>query len=294
MVKNHSGIFFLTFLLLLYSFVVMGVRDEMVNRELNIKIGYVPPAVVMNVISCDQKNLIAATFISKVISYYGSLSLKSTQVKQLSPELIKVKQVLWSAVKLDPYNMDAYYFIQAVYGWEQRFLSDANAFLEYGIQFRDWDFYMPFFLGFNYSHRGGDYIKAAEYYKRAYYLSGMELMGSLAGKYLYEANDIEKAISYLTVMLKTSRNDAIKKSYERRLQGLESIKLLQSAVDNYFANIGKIPSHLNELVSSGYLESIPVDSYGGDFYIDEFGFVKTTSSFAKGFLRQQAIKKETK
>jgi hypothetical protein len=42
------------------------------------------------------------------------------------------------------------------------------------------------------------------------------------------------------------------------------------------------PRSLEELFQKGYLKEFPVDPYGGKFYIDEMGKVRSTSKFAFG------------
>jgi len=42
------------------------------------------------------------------------------------------------------------------------------------------------------------------------------------------------------------------------------------------------PASINELVTAGFLKSVPKDPYGGEFYLTDKGKVESTSKFAFG------------
>jgi tetratricopeptide (TPR) repeat protein len=110
--------------------------------------------------------------------------------------------MIHGAVQLDPYNMDAYYFGQAILVWDVGKVELANELLDYGMRFRTWDWYLPFFAGFNQAYFLKDYTKAARYYDRAGELSGSDLFKNLAGRYLQESGKTDLALAYLSAMEK--------------------------------------------------------------------------------------------
>jgi len=72
---------------------------------------------------------------------------------------------LVTAVKLDPYNMDAYYFAQSAFTWEVGRVKEVNSVLEYGMKYRTW-IGSCFFVGFNEAYFLKNYAKAANICKR--------------------------------------------------------------------------------------------------------------------------------
>jgi hypothetical protein len=64
-----------------------------------------------------------------------------------------------------------------------------------------------------------------------------------------------------------------------RKEALLALTALQQAVVRYRQRYGRSPAALAELVMTGLIIKLPVDPYGGEFYLDEDGKVQTTSKF---------------
>jgi tetratricopeptide (TPR) repeat protein len=267
--------------LLCYCVVVGPFASYMRNKPIEEKLGYVPSIKLLKPLSADQKELVGASLVLKVLTYYGGIVGKAEQkVVAAPPDLKDMSRLLHNAVQLDPYNMDAYYFAQSFLTWDAKQYQVANDLLEYGMRYRTWDWYLPYFAGFNYAFFLQDYGKAAEYYRRAGDLSGQELLKSLAGRYLQESGKTELAIAYLTGMAKTAKNEAVRKGYETRLRAFREVRRIELARDRYQADKGRLPDTVEELVAAGYLKPAPVDPYGGTFHFDASRKVYTTSKFA--------------
>ena len=56
-------------------------------------------------------------------------------------------------------------------------------------------------------------------------------------------------------------------------------QLIELARDAYCQGNGRQQTSLEELLQAGYLKDVPEDPYGGSFYLDSEGGVKTTSKF---------------
>jgi hypothetical protein len=52
------------------------------------------------------------------------------------------------------------------------------------------------------------------------------------------------------------------------------------ARDRYRLATGNMPEDLHVLRKGGYLAALPIDPYGGTFFIDTAGKVRSTSKFA--------------
>lgn len=279
---NRSPLIVLLAGLISYVLVIGPFTSYMRNKPIEEKLGYVPSIKFLKPLSADQKELVGASLVMKVMMYFGTVIDKAGDGRVIAepPDLQGMSRLLHGAVQLDPYNMDAYYFAQGFLTWDARQYKVANDLLEYGMKYRSWDWYLPYFAGFNNAYFLKDYKKAAEYYKIAGDLSGVDLYKSLAGRYLQESGQTDLAIAYLTGMVKTSRNQAVRQTYQIRLKAFQEARRIEIARDRFLESGGTVPVTIETLLKSGLLTPSPVDPYGGRFYLDPEGKVMTTSKFA--------------
>jgi tetratricopeptide (TPR) repeat protein len=253
------------------------------TRPVAVRIGYVPRPQALKAMAADHRGDLAAFLVLKTLMYFGSLGDHPANQVDAPPDYLGMYDLLSAAVKLDPYNMDSYYFAQAFLVWDLNRIKEANALLDYGMKYRSWDWYLPFFAGFNSAYFLKDYAKAAAYFKRVGELTGSELSVNLTGRYLYQSGQTELAIGYLSAMEKGATNAAIKKTYGMRLDAFTKVRLIEVACDRFQAATGRRPATVAELVAAGYLKGAPLDPYGGEFYLDDQGKVRSTSDFATGW-----------
>lgn len=266
--------------LLLYALLIVPFTAYLHNKPFVEKLGYVPSVTALKTVVSDHKELVAATLVLKVLMYFGGLLEKADNQITIPPAYMSMSRLLHGAVKLDPYNMDAYYFAQGFLTWDVKQFKLANDLLDYGMKYRTWDWYLPFFAGFNSAYFLHDYTKAADYYKRAGELSGSDLHKSLAGRFMQESGQTELAIVYLSAMAKGERNPAVRKTYLIRLNAFKETRRIEIARDRYRETQGTLPTTVEQLVSGGLLSPPPQDPYGGTFYLEADGKVTTTSKYA--------------
>lgn len=266
--------------LILYIILIIPFTTYLKNKPFVEKLGYVPAVSVLKSIAADQKELVGASFVLKVMMYFGGLIEKAENQFSVPPDYKSMSRLLHGAVKLDPYNMDAYYFAQSFLTWDVKQYKLANDLLDYGMTYRTWDWQLPFYAGFNSAFFLKDYATAAKYYQRAGELSGSDLNKLLAGRYMQESGQTDLAISYLSAMVKGERNLAVKKTYQMRLTAFKELRRIEVARDNYKKSLGTMPATVGQLIIAGLLAPAPVDPYGGQFYLEQDGKVATTSKFA--------------
>jgi tetratricopeptide (TPR) repeat protein len=269
-----------------YGALIVPFATYMRNKPFVEKIGAFPRVEVLQLISADQKQVVAEGLILDVLMYFGGLLAKEPGKLHVPPDYMAMSRLLHGSVKLDPYNMDAYYFAQSILVWDVNQTKVANDLLDYGMKYRSWDWYLPFFAGFNYGYFQHDYQKAAQYYMKAGQLSGNDLFINLASRYLNESGQNELAIAYLKTMAKTAKNKAIWITLTTRLKALEAVRSIEQARDAYQRATGHPPASVEGLLSSGYLKEVPKDPYGGSFYLAPDGKVKTTSNFVMPVKKQ--------
>lgn len=277
-------IYRLLFIVLLvgYAFYIVPFTSYMKNRPVAVKLGYIPSAEVLRVAVGDQKLLVAHLAVVKVLVYYGTLieNLKNKIV--LPAEYHNMYTTLQTAVKLDPYNMDSYYFSEGAFTWEVGRAKEVNLMLDYGMEYRTWDYLLPFFAGFNAAYFLKQYESAARYMKRAAELSGNPLFTNLAARYYYESDKSQLGISFLEMMEKGARDENVRRLYRLRRTALQAVMHIQAAVSQFKEQNGRLPERIEELIERGILRRLPEDPYGGTFYLDNKGTVRTTSKFAAG------------
>ncbi len=277
--------------LVMYLLLILPFTAYLKNKPFVEKLGYVPTVSVLKSLVADQKELVGATLVLKVMMYFGGLFEKGENQLSAPPDYLNMSRLLHGAVKLDPYNMDAYYFAQSFLTWDVKQFKVANELLDYGMKYRTWDWYLPFFAGFNSAYFLHDYKKAADYYKRAGDLSGSDLHIGLASRYMQESGQTELAIDYLSAMAKGERNPALKKTYQIRLTAFKEVRRIETARDRFRELRGSMPITIEQLSGAGLLAPIPVDPYGGRFYLEPDGTVATTSKFSFAEVKSRSLKK---
>jgi tetratricopeptide (TPR) repeat protein len=268
------------FCLLLYGLLIIPFTSYLHNKPVVEKMGYVPSVAALKSIAADHKELVAASLVLKVLMYFGGISEKAESQVVVPPDFMSMSRLLHGAVKLDPYNMDAYYFAQGFLTWDVKQYQLANNLLDFGMKYRTWDWYLPFFAGFNSAYFLKDFAAAAKYYQRAGDLSGSDMSKLLAGRYMQESGQTDLAIAYLTAMEKGENNPALKKNYHLRLTAFKEVRRIELARDHYAKAGGTLPTTVDALIRSGLLSPPPSDPYGGQFYLELDGKVTTTSKFA--------------
>ncbi len=277
--KRFFLFIFIIFILLI--FFLPEFSKNMQNRSRTTKLGYTPQGNLFKAVLGEYRWFVGDYLAFKSIIYYGSQieNLNKHNFKEI--EFYNLYRTVETSVLLNPYHEDSYYFAQAAFTWDIGRIKEVNSLLKYVANYRKWDHRIPFFLGFNYSYFLKDYKKAAYYFKQAAELSGSPLFSKLASRYFYESGDIELGIMFLEYMYNSTRREDIRRSYKLRLDALKAINRLQKQVDEFRKDYKRYPEGLKELVEKRYISRIPDDPYGGTFYLDENGRVRTSSQFVE-------------
>ncbi|HWR59824.1 MAG TPA: hypothetical protein VN328_13135, partial [Thermodesulfovibrionales bacterium] len=243
------------------------------------KLGYLPQKETMKIFALDHKALLSEWIFFKAIVYYGGRVDTENPAVQRNIEYANIYRFLDSATYLDPYNIDAYYFAQAVFAWQLGKVREVNRLLQRGVEYRTWDFHLPFFLGFNNFYFLKDYKAASQYMKQVALLTDNNLATTLAARFFYESGETEAAITFLKFMIEKTWKENLRKLLETRLRALESIDVLEKGVKRFEGIYNRKPASIDELVRRGIIDKLPEDPYGGNLYIDKSGKIRTTSEF---------------
>jgi hypothetical protein len=247
---------------------------------------YLLPPPLARVLALEYDGLVADATMLKGMAFIGSTAERNERPRVRPEEWRWLYELLRVTSTLDPYFQDPYYFANSFLPWDAKMASETNLLLDQGIRYRSWDYLPPYLAGFNSFYFLHDNARASEYLAEAMRRPGASpSLASLASRLAYQANRTESAISFLEEMLQETRDPPTRKEYETRILALRAVLSLENAVQEYRQKFGAPPTGLRQLLEERVIARLPRDPYGGEFYLDADGSIKTTSD-----LREMAKK----
>jgi hypothetical protein len=181
---------------------------------------------------------------------------------------------------LDPYFLDPYVLGEGLLTWDAQRFDTANALLRKGMEYRYWDWQLPYYVGFNHFYFLKDYATGSKYLMQAAEIPGSPaFLKTLAARLAYYGGKSQTALIFLQQMLAQSSSETLKQRMQKRLLALERAVQIEESLQQYRSDLGSGPPELNELVEMGYLQELPPDPYGGEWRILRNGRVYSTSKF---------------
>ncbi|MDP2682110.1 MAG: hypothetical protein Q8P28_04775 [Deltaproteobacteria bacterium] len=239
---------------------------------------YVLPSPILKIMALEFDGLASDYAFLQGLVFFGSTFERKERPRLKEWEWRWFYNILNASTDLDPYFLDPYYVAQAHLIWEGNMVRETNTLLEKGSRYRDWDWNIPFYIGFNHFYFLQNNEEGAVYLMEASKRSGSpSLLPQLAARLMYKANRTENAIIFLQEMLLRTDDENTKKMYGMRLNALKAILFLERAASVYEDRFKTRPETLNDLLAKNIIKEIPKDPYGGKFYIDKDGSIKTTS-----------------
>jgi len=239
---------------------------------------YVLPTPILKITALEFDGLASDLFFFKALTFYGEAMFRRERPRVKEAEWEWMVEILNASTDLDPYFFDPYYFANSILTWDARMPEVTNALLAKGSYYRDWDWMIPFFMGFNEFYFLENNAKAAEYMmvgaKRP---EAPTILTTLGTRLAYKGNRTKIAIAFILESLSGTKDKVLRNELETRLKALQAILSLEKGVEVFKERNRRFPKDLNELLLSGVVSRIPQDPYGGTFYINDEGTVKTTS-----------------
>ena len=240
------------------------------------------PAPFLKVSTLEFDSLFSDFMLLEGMAFIGESSKRSDKPQVKEWEWQWLYKQLDVASDLDPYFLDIYYFANAHLTWGGHLIKETNTLLDKGIKARPEEWMLSFFAGFNDFYFLQDNDSASEYLMEASRgENAPQGIARLATSLAYKGKSTEIAIIFLKQMLLKTVDFKIRQEYETRLSALESIFSIEKAMHAYHLQFGESPSTLDLLVENKIIDKLPSDPYGGSFYIDDEGGVKTTSNLRK-------------
>lgn len=240
------------------------------------------PSSILKIASLDYKGIVSDFLFIKGIAYIGGFAYKkgsgTVQLDLNDAQWHSFYNIMDVATDLDPYFQDPYYISNAFLPWDAAMARETNSLLDKGSRFRSWDWTLPFFSGFNSFYFLEENDRASEKLMEASRRPGASpVLASLASKLAYKANKTESSILFLQELIDKTDDEKTKRIYEMRIEAFKGILVLQRAVDEYRLKYKSMPRNLDDLVKRRVLGQLPKEPYGGKYYIDHLGAVRTSN-----------------
>jgi tetratricopeptide (TPR) repeat protein len=236
------------------------------------------PSSLLKITSLEYDGLVSDFLFLDALVFYGGTLDRHERPRVKDWEWQWLDKTLMAASDLDPYFLDPYFFGNAILTWEGGLIREANSLLDKGSSYRTWDWMLPFFAGFNYFYFLQENEKAAERLMEASRRPGsIPMLASLAAKLAFKEKKTETSIQFLEETLKRTDDEMIQEQLKKRIEALRRIRFLEQAVAAYRQRFRRVPSRLAGLVEKGIIQGIPADPYGGAFYLDQTGTVRSTT-----------------
>jgi len=241
------------------------------------------PSLVLKVSSLEFKGLASDVIYLKTLINYGSTFVGNKRLPIHEARYFWLYEMLKTSTDLDPYFLDPYLLGNSILSWEANRVIDAISLMEKGRKYRSWDYWLPFYIGFDYYYFLNNSTNASNYLMIASQKPGADpFFAYFAARLAYEGKRTENAVIFLEGILKTTKDETMRRDYIIRLKTLKVVLDLEKSVKIYKDKTGGYPRSLLVLVEKGIIGQIPKDPYGGEYYIDKDGAVKTTSDLKYG------------
>jgi hypothetical protein len=253
--------------------------DAMKQLPRNDSEDFILPSPILKIAVLEFQGLASDLLFLKTMTFIGGTQQRTEKPRVKEWEWHWVINTLDAATELDPYFFDPYYFANAFLPWDAGMAKETNLLLSKGSRYRDWDWMLPFFIGFNDFFFLQDDKDASDQLMEASRRPGGDpILASVAARLAYKENRTENAIYFLEEIAKKTEDRRLKKHYEKRIRAMRSIQYLEGAVTAYKKKFHRIPTALDELVSKNIISLVPRDPYGGTYYITMEGNVRSTAS----------------
>lgn len=189
-------------------------------------------------------------------------------------ETVETQAKLQTAASLlNPAHADNYYLAAATLSWQEQ-VPSAQYILQNAMNSRPQDLYAGFYLAFNKKHFENDILGAVKVLDQiAQRATGgnKQALTAMAARWSERASDSEEALNLVQIMIRQTRDSALKKYLKQRADRIEGLITLQKAAKRYTEQTGKQLEKLESLIQADILQSIPTDPTGFGYGIDPTG-----------------------
>ncbi len=265
--KFFGSLLPLAMLLTLYTVARFRVDEIRADYSYRLHAAALPVSTeMMKAIAGEFKGLAADYLLLEAASFIGS------KEKGTPGDWDAVARLLDQSSSLDPYFRSTYLLAQANLPWRAQKYSETLTILERSKKHLTWDWLPGFFMGFDYYFFLKDNFRASkelmEASKRSDPVSSISL-SSWAARLASKAGQVSAAIDFLSSIYEKTDDEGTRDLLMQRIMTLRGAETLQSAVDSFVAQFGRMPDGLDELVVTGIIPVIPSNPYGRPFTLKD-------------------------
>lgn len=212
----------------------------------------------------------------------ASIRALVVDTQKMTPDQFAIMAKLQEDVSwLNPGHEDNYYTAAAILPWVGH-VDAAQRILTRASKARRYDYQPAFYYGFNQLHFRGDAAGASAWLREsAEHLpegNNRVQMQNLAAIWLDKTQDLDLAIRVVKAMAEQAKRRDFQKYLELRVERLRTLRTVRTAATTYRKQYGKPPAKLDDMVSAGILEAVPIDPFGFGYAFDTQGEIVLRNS----------------
>ncbi|MBO0911437.1 MAG: hypothetical protein J2P13_06555 [Acidobacteria bacterium] len=235
---------------------------------------YISSPELVKRLSLGYDGLLANIYWTRAVQYFGREHNQGGGEYRLLWPLLNI------TTQLDPQLIPAYEFgatfLSARPPHGAGLPEKAIELVRHGIESNPGNWRLYYNLGFVY-YDLRDYRNSAEAFLRGSEIPGAHpFMKVLAAQMAQHGGDLATARTLWTATYETSPDPLIRSNAARHLQAIavdEDVTRLERVVDRYREHRGRAPKSFSELVSAGFLNSLPLDPRGEPYRLESGGRV---------------------
>ncbi len=217
------------------------------------------PTEAIKALAGEFKGMAANYLLLEAASFIGS-----SETSGASPDdWDAVARLLEQSSNLDPYFKHTYRLAQSILPWQnQIYLDETLTILERSKHHRPWDWEPGFFMGFDYYYFLKDNLTASRKMMEASKVANAPVfLPSLASRLASQAGQTRTAIDFLIALYEKTDHEQTRQQLKQRIEALQGAAVLESAIDRFQTQFGRMPQTLDELVHKSILSALPMNSY---------------------------------
>jgi tetratricopeptide (TPR) repeat protein len=235
-------------------------------------VAFVPSARTLRWLSLGHPTLAANLTWLRAVQYMGDPRADERGWDKLRP-------LVETVTDLDPKHGYAYQTTGVLLAGAG-LLADSNALLEKGVRNVPNRYILPFHRAVNAFMYAGDYAEAGRWFGIAARTPGAPArMREYVVAMYAKGNAAEAAISFLRRLEEEAQDDESRRAIGHQIKRAileRDAGQIEQAVDAWRALYGVAPLVPESLVVEGLLPAVPSDPFGGTYYLDAQGRVRST------------------
>ncbi len=224
------------------------------------------PTEAIKTLALEFKGMTANYLLLEAASFIGSRDFLDAG----SDDWDAVVQLLEQSSNLDPYFKQTYRLAQIIPWQDQTYLDQILTIIERSKLHRPWDWEPGFLMGFDYYFFLKDNLTGSRKMMEASKVDGAPVfIASLASRLASQAGQTKTAIDFLSALYEKTDHEPTRLALKERIEALQGVVVLESAIDRFEMQFGRMPRTLDELVDESILSVLPANPYGKPYALKD-------------------------